>query len=282
MLAHHPVGFYLLQSSLASVVGGIGFGAYAAANSYLDTLAAQKSRTAARWFSLNWDACNLTEETTESFSTASSTASSGGPSELMALAMSADEVWQATKRALAQTGFSQLIVSPRALEPRLEEAFTPLSIDLDTSVDSASGQLAAGHGRPALATDYVAPQTRVEQAVAKEMGDLLGIEKVGINDNFFELGGHSLLAIQAVTKLRKAFPVDLPMRAFLFEAPTVAGIAKIIQDQIDDSSELENLDTENLDTENLDLAHSPGTQATLESLLDQIEEMAPKEVKNEI
>ncbi len=282
VLAHHPVGFYLLQSSLASVVGGIGFGAYAAANSYLDTLAAQKSRTAARWFSLNWDACNLTEETTESFSTASSTASSGGPSELMALAMSADEVWQATKRALAQTGFSQLIVSPRALEPRLEEAFTPLSIDLDTSVDSASGQLAAGHGRPALATDYVAPQTRVEQAVAKEMGDLLGIEKVGINDNFFELGGHSLLAIQAVTKLRKAFPVDLPMRAFLFEAPTVAGIAKIIQDQIDDSSELENLDTENLDTENLDLAHSPGTQATLESLLDQIEEMAPKEVKNEI
>ena len=98
------------------------------------------------------------------------------------------------------------------------------------------------------------------------MGDLLGIEAVGIYDNFFELGGHSLLAIQAVTKLRQQFPVDLPMRAFLFEAPTVSGIAKIIQDQINEET----------------AEMPPEAQSTVESLLDQIENMTPEEVRNEV
>jgi acyl carrier protein len=61
------------------------------------------------------------------------------------------------------------------------------------------------------------------------MQTLLGITEIGVEDNFFELGGHSLLAIQAVSQLREEFQVDIPMRQFLFESPTVAGIAKIVE-----------------------------------------------------
>ncbi|RKH16116.1 non-ribosomal peptide synthetase, partial [Corallococcus sp. CA047B] len=71
---------------------------------------------------------------------------------------------------------------------------------------------------------YVAPRSQTEQVLASLWESVLGVKQVGIQDNFFELGGHSLLATQAVSRIRTAFNVELPLRA-LFEAPTVAELA---------------------------------------------------------
>ena len=51
---------------------------------------------------------------------------------------------------------------------------------------------------------------------------------MGIHDNFFELGGHSLLATQVISRVRKTFAVDIPLRN-LFEEPTIANLSKIIE-----------------------------------------------------
>jgi amino acid adenylation domain-containing protein len=98
-----------------------------------------------------------------------------------------------------------------------------------------------GGERPELGREYVAPRTEVEGRLAGLCGELLGVERVGVEDSFFELGGHSLLATQLLSRVREGFGVELPLRA-IFEAPTIAGLAaRIEQAGIQQQSELEKI-----------------------------------------
>ena len=50
---------------------------------------------------------------------------------------------------------------------------------------------------------YEAPGNITEEKLARIWGEILGIERVGINDNFFEMGGHSLKATVLSSKIHK-------------------------------------------------------------------------------
>jgi amino acid adenylation domain-containing protein len=76
----------------------------------------------------------------------------------------------------------------------------------------------------AQSSEYVAPRTPLEQAVAEIWAQVLGVPKVGVEDDFFALGGHSLLATQVVAQVRSDFAVELPLHS-LFTCPTVASLA---------------------------------------------------------
>ncbi|WP_369414579.1 non-ribosomal peptide synthase/polyketide synthase [Corallococcus soli] len=117
-----------------------------------------------------------------------------------------------------------------ALRERLPEYMVPSAfVVLDALPLNTSGKVdrnalprpEAGEER---SHEYVAPRTETEEVLARLWAPLLGVKQVGIQDSFFELGGHSLLATQAMSRIRTAFNVELPLRA-LFEAPTVAGLA---------------------------------------------------------
>ncbi len=82
--------------------------------------------------------------------------------------------------------------------------------------------------RGSLRTTYLAPRSELEQSITDLWQQLLGVEAVGIHDNFFELGGHSLLVPQLISRLRDSCAVDLPVSS-LFDAPTVAGLAALIE-----------------------------------------------------
>ena len=71
------------------------------------------------------------------------------------------------------------------------------------------------------------PSSPIEEVLAEIWSQVLGVERIGADDDFFALGGHSLLATQVASRIRDAFRVELPLRS-LFEAPTVAGLAREI------------------------------------------------------
>jgi acyl carrier protein len=77
---------------------------------------------------------------------------------------------------------------------------------------------------------YVAPRTAVEEVIAGFWREVLGAEPVGVEDDFFALGGHSLLATQVLSRVFRAFGVQVPLRQ-LFGSPTVATLAAAVLDR---------------------------------------------------
>ncbi|MGI2902885.1 amino acid adenylation domain-containing protein [Tolypothrix sp. VBCCA 56010] len=92
--------------------------------------------------------------------------------------------------------------------------------------------------RPELETSFTTPRTPIEEVLAGIWARVLGTEYVGIHDNFFDLGGHSLLATQVVSQIRETFQVELRLRS-LFETPTLAGLAEVIETAVRAGQKLE-------------------------------------------
>jgi amino acid adenylation domain-containing protein len=122
------------------------------------------------------------------------------------------------------------------LKAKLPEYMVPSAfVFLDGLPLTANGKLnrralpAPDRSRPEFERNFVAPRTPVEEIIAEIWTEILKLEEIGVHDNFFELGGHSLLATQAVSRLRQALQIELPLRV-LFEKPTVSALAEHIEE----------------------------------------------------
>jgi len=92
---------------------------------------------------------------------------------------------------------------------------------------------------PASVSDYEAPRSELEIALATIWEELLKVERVGINDNFFELGGNSLMLIRVISYIKKRLMLAIPIQV-LFELPRIVDLSKYIELEL-----LSNPDEEN-------------------------------------
>jgi NAD(P)-dependent dehydrogenase (short-subunit alcohol dehydrogenase family)/acyl carrier protein len=203
------VDFCLLCSSLSTVVGGVGFLAYAAANHFMDAFAADQRRRGLPWVSVDWDAFQGADR-----------------SPLAAFAIRPEEGGLALGAILGLPALDRVIVSTVDLEARRQHL--RLLSDASAARPKEAKREGATHARPDLGVEYVAPRDDLERTLAGIWQDLFGIHPVGVNDNFFQLGGDSLMAIQLSTRLRDALGVDIPINE-LFDEPTIAALAVRIE-----------------------------------------------------
>ncbi|SDB91997.1 non-ribosomal peptide synthetase [Shouchella lonarensis] len=73
------------------------------------------------------------------------------------------------------------------------------------------------------------PQSETEHQLLAIWQRILKRQQIGIHDNFFELGGHSLLATKLVFIMSEELGIDLTLR-HLFDHPTIAGMAHILEE----------------------------------------------------
>ena len=221
VLKGEPLDFCLLLSSLTSVLGGIGQAAYAASNVYIDAFARQRNGSDRMpWLSVNWDVWRV--------DSGNRWGAPGLGKTLAELGMTADEALEALELALQFRNANQLVVSTGDLESRIRQW-----IRLESR-----GSAGSQHKRITETPRCEAGPTEntTQKVVAQVWQNVLGIDEVGLNEHFSDLGGHSLLAIKIVAELRKAFQIDLPVRA-LFETPTVRELSANIDKQRSDEED---------------------------------------------
>ena len=216
VIAGRALDFCVLVSSLSAVLGGLRYGAYAAANIFMDGFAYRRSRTSAfPWLTINWDNWMRSED--EARLAASGSTPSG-------FVLTPTEGVEAFRRLLASDFGVQAIVSTGDLQSRLDQW-----VNLEALKDSSQPEAvrSARMPRPNLQTDFVAPATELERSIAAIWEELLNVDRVGLNDNFFELGGDSFLGIQVISRLKRELGVKVTA-VTLYEGPRVGLLAKII------------------------------------------------------
>jgi acyl transferase domain-containing protein len=212
LLHDRTLDFCLLFSSTASVLGGPGMLAYAAASCFLDACAASWCLNGQRWISINWDAW-VPEKTSRFLGM--------HESALDRYALPYSTALNLLDLITAKVPGGAVVVSSHDVNARVDE-WTKEAFPEDGEESQET------HSRPELQTDYVAPETPLQKEIAAIWSAALGIEQIGIHDNLFELGGNSLIGLRIVARLKKDLGIEIPVSA-LFEGPTVSTLSQLIE-----------------------------------------------------
>jgi len=216
--------FFVLCSSIASVLGGIGLVDYCAANAFMDAFAAQNRRgRTGSLISINWD---MWGEVGMGLKTRMPDELKQWLEKELRDGITSKEGVDVFGRILGWNKSENIIVSTRDLQGRIDLWIKREFIkEKEYLLEDDSSK--PRYNRPQMATEYEPPQTDPELKIAAIWGRLFGIDKIGRYDNFYELGGHSLLATTLVNKLKKEFSTNISIRDIL-DNPTVRELASVI------------------------------------------------------
>ena len=214
VLAEIELDFLVLCSSLTSVLGGIGQTDYCAANAYLDAFATSNQlRKCRQVLAIGWDTWK---------ETGMAAAASGQFTHLpedLANGIAPDQGGEVLRRALA-SGEQRVLV---ATVPFDDKRAAWRSFDPSTLSPPRPNQFQE------VAVSSDPPTTETEARIATLWCDTLGLDSVGIHDDYFSLGGDTLTGALLLTRIHESMSVELPP-AGLFEQPTIAGQARLIED----------------------------------------------------
>jgi acyl transferase domain-containing protein len=216
--------FFVLCSSLSSILREFGQVDYCAANAFLDVYAHHASKLGDFTVAINW--CTW-QEVGMAVETLVSEKLKQKREEDLKKGMLSKEGVDVFSRIFCSR-FPQVAVSTQDLQILIEQnnSSSFLEEELALLEDTSGTSLSKPrHSRPNLANAYIAPRNEVEQTLAEIWQQFLGIEKVGVYDNFFELAGDSIITIQIIAQANQ-LGLKLTSQQ-MFEYQTIAELATV-------------------------------------------------------
>ncbi|MCE7996677.1 MAG: amino acid adenylation domain-containing protein [Roseivirga sp.] len=206
VLGKRALDFCILTSSISTILGGLGFAAYASANAYMDHFAQASGEN---WLSVNFDGLNLV----------------GGTGE----GIDAEEIITVFHQLWSFLPLPQVAVSVADLNERL-----------NTWVYQAEAAGAMERSPKAAVTQEAAPaavvadsELSMEDALLALWQNFFGTSEIFPDDSFFAIGGDSLKALSMIDRIQNQFGAALSVEQ-LFANPTISELLLLITPAIEE------------------------------------------------
>ncbi|MBS7256342.1 type I polyketide synthase [Flavobacterium branchiicola] len=187
--------FVWITSSLASILGGLTYGAYAVSNAFIDAFVKSQISEQNNWYSVNLDGIGENR-------------------------INHKNLIEIVEKTLRTESYPQVVVSLK--DPNLFE----LTKETITEVSEATED--SFLERNELGVEYLAPSNEIESQLCALFQSFLGYKEIGVLDNFFDLGADSLKAMTLMKRMNKVFAIELNILD-IFTNPTVKKLAEKIE-----------------------------------------------------
>lgn len=224
--------FFLLCSSISSILGILGQIAYCAANAFLDAFAYTNTHENNVFTqSLNWDFWKEVGMGAETIQRLQESANITDGDLLLQAGILSSEGLVIFERVLA-TPYIQVVISPQDFSARFGQADYQGLAQPQGTPDQMVSQThpVKLHPRPPLSTEYTEPTTSFEKTFADMLQQYFGFQQVGIDDNLFEYGITSLDMIHINNNLKEKIRTDIPI-VVMFEYPTIHSLGQYLENR---------------------------------------------------
>jgi len=183
------INYFIMMSSLASIMGDINRIEYCAANSSLDYLANSNAfPSGCRVLSLNWPDWSEVGMVTKH---AAYEISDSHPENTTLNSVNPSEGAELFYALVQQTNYSQLVISKLSIPSLKQKLFR----NKETFCSKESRDI----GNRIIETNL----SKLHYQIAQLFLDILGLDKLSVHDGFFDLGANSLDAIDLLSQLQK-------------------------------------------------------------------------------
>lgn len=210
--------FFISFSSAITLTGGLGGGAYTAANSYLDSFAAYRRMNGKRALTVNWPIW---------YDTGLSKGVASFEERQLFKTIKPEKAMEVFDIAV-KSSLNNIIIGEINYESGIFGAKDRLPFDMHDDIKSKISARKSGNKRKKSESGRVGSRVRsvilhgrdkgdytdTEIKVANIWAEAMGFTEVDIYDNFYEIGGDSIIAMKIINAIKKKMGISIEVSDF--------------------------------------------------------------------